>query len=225
MSHCSFCYTRTEGVGGVSGSVDSLWHARPIMRVVVFTLQNRRGGRASHTNLIFMKTLLRLWPAILFVGGLLALSPAHAEPFRIGMVNPDRIFKEANSVKAMQARLQQEFAAREKALVAQGTALQNLAAAFDRDAPTLSAVERIARQRQLADRDLEFQRARRTMQEDVDTRTNEERQRLMELSNLVVKQIAEAEKYDLVLQQAVYFNPKNDLTSKVIERLNSQSAK
>ena len=141
------------------------------------------------------------------------------------MVNPDRIFKEANSVKAMQARLQQEFAAREKALVAQGTALQNLAAAFDRDAPTLSAVERIARQRQLADRDLEFQRARRTMQEDVDTRTNEERQRLMELSNLVVKQIAEAEKYDLVLQQAVYFNPKNDLTSKVIERLNSQSAK
>ena len=141
------------------------------------------------------------------------------------MVNPDRIFKEANSVKAMQARLQQEFAAREKVLMAQGAALQTLAAALDRDAPTLAAAERVVRQRQLADRDLEFQRARRSMQEDVDTRTNEERQRLMELSNLVVKQIAEAEKYDLVLQQAVYFNPKNDLTSKVIERLNSQGTK
>ena len=141
------------------------------------------------------------------------------------MVNPDRIFREANSVKLMQARLQQEFAVREKALLAQGTALQGLGAALDRDAPTLAAAERVARQRQLADRDLEFQRARRTMQEDVDARTNEERQRLMELSNLVVKQIAEAEKYDLVLQQAVYFNPKNDLTSKVIERLNSQGTK
>ena len=172
-----------------------------------------------------MKPISRLWPALIFVGGLLALSHVHAEPFRIGMVNPDRIFKEANSVKAMQARLQQEFAAREKVLMAQGAALQTLAAALDRDAPTLAAAERVVRQRQLADRDLEFQRARRSMQEDVDTRTNEERQRLMELSNLVVKQIAEAEKYDLVLQQAVYFNPKNDLTSKVIERLNSQSGK
>ena len=141
------------------------------------------------------------------------------------MVDPDRVFKEANSVKVTQQRLQQEFAAREKVLVDQGTAVRAMGEALDRDAPTLSESVRVNRQRQLAERDLEFQRARRTMQEDLDTRTNEERARLMEQINLVVKQIAEAEKFDLVLQQAVYFNPKNDLTSKVIQILNAQGAK
>ncbi len=172
-----------------------------------------------------MNVYLRRLRTIFFVGSLLALSQVHAEPFRIGVVDPDRIFKEANSVKVAQQRLQQEFAAREKVLVDQGTAVRALGEALERESPTLSESVRVNRQRQLAERDLEFQRARRAMQEDVDTRTNEERQRLMEQSNLVVKQIAEREKFDLVLQQAVYFNPKNDLTGKVIQILNSQSAK
>lgn len=159
------------------------------------------------------------------MAGLLAFAQAHAQAFRIGVVDPDRVFKEANSVKVTQQRLQQEFAAREKVLVDQGTAVRAMGEALDRDAPTLSESVRVNRQRQLAERDLEFQRARRTMQEDLDTRTNEERARLMEQINLVVKQIAEAEKFDLVLQQAVYFNPKNDLTSKVIQILNAQGAK
>ena len=106
------------------------------------------------------------------------------------MVDPDRIFKEANSVKVTQRRLQQEFAAREKVLVDQGSAVRAMGEALDRDMPTLSESARVTRQRQLAERDLEFQRARRTMQEDLDARTNEERQRLMEQTNLVVKQIA-----------------------------------
>ena len=159
------------------------------------------------------------------MAGLLAIAQAHAQAFRIGVVDPDRVFKEANSVKVTQQRLQQEFAAREKILVDQGTAVRAMGEALDRDAPTLSESVRVNRQRQLAERDLEFQRARRTMQEDLDTRTNEERARLMEQINLVVKQIAEAEKFDLVLQQAVYFNPKNDLTGKVIQILNAQGAK
>lgn len=172
-----------------------------------------------------MPIFLLRWRALIFVGALLVMSQAHGEPFRIGVVDPDRIFKEANSVKVTQRRLQQEFAAREKVLVDQGSAVRAMGEALDRDMPTLSESARVTRQRQLAERDLEFQRARRTMQEDLDARTNEERQRLMEQTNLVVKQIAEAEKVDLVVQQAVYFNPKNDLTGKVIQILNAQGAK
>jgi outer membrane protein len=37
----------------------------------------------------------------------------------------------------------------------------------------------------------------------------------------VVKQVAESEKYDLVLQEAVYVNPKHDITDKVIKALNA----
>ena len=37
----------------------------------------------------------------------------------------------------------------------------------------------------------------------------------------MVKQVAEAEKYDLILQEAVYINPKHDITDKVIKALNA----
>jgi outer membrane protein len=37
----------------------------------------------------------------------------------------------------------------------------------------------------------------------------------------VVKQVAEQEKYDVVLQEAVYVNPKHDITDKVIKALNA----
>lgn len=77
----------------------------------------------------------------------------------------------------------------------------------------------------LADNDREFQQGHRRLQEDLDARTGEEMQRLMERANLVVKQVAETEKYDLVLQQAVYVNPKNDITNKAIQLLNSGAPK
>ena len=43
----------------------------------------------------------------------------------------------------------------------------------------------------------------------------------MSKANKVVKQIAEAEKYDVILQEAVYISPKHDITDKVIKVINS----
>ncbi|HSU22302.1 MAG TPA: OmpH family outer membrane protein, partial [Variovorax sp.] len=40
-------------------------------------------------------------------------------------------------------------------------------------------------------------------------------------ANRVVKQVAEAEKYDAILQEAIYINPKHDITEKVIKALNN----
>jgi outer membrane protein len=70
------------------------------------------------------------------------------------------------------------------------------------------------------DQDREFQRKRREFQEDLNARKSEELQQVLERANRVVKQVAEAEKYDLVLQEAVYINPKHDITDKVIKALN-----
>ena len=47
------------------------------------------------------------------------------------------------------------------------------------------------------------------------------RQQVLERANRVVRQVAEAEKYDLILQEAVYVNPKNDITDKVIRSINN----
>lgn len=146
---------------------------------------------------------------------------AGAQEFRIGIVNIDRIFREANSAKAAQAKLEQEFGKREKELGDLGTQLKTLADKFEREAPTLSESQRATRQKQLVEQDRDFQRKRREFQEDLNARKNEELQQVIERANKVVKTVAETEKYDLVLQEAVYANPKHDITDKVIKALNA----
>jgi outer membrane protein len=167
-----------------------------------------------------MKPSIRasLW---LLAGVLATATPAFAEDFRVGFVNTDRIFREANTAKASQAKLEQEFARREKELNDMGASLKTASDRFEREAPTLSESQRQQRQRQLVDQDREFQRKRREFQEDLGARRNEELQQVLERANRVVKQVAEAEKYDLILQEAVYINPKHDITDKVIKALNA----
>jgi outer membrane protein len=147
--------------------------------------------------------------------------PLLAEDFRVGFINTDRIFREANTAKVAQTKLEQEFSKREKELVDLGNTLKTNSEKLERDLPTLSETQRATKQRQLADQDREFQRKRREFQEDLNARKNEELQLVLEKANKVVKQVAEAEKYDLILQEAVYINPKHDITEKVIKAINS----
>ncbi|MDO8248624.1 MAG: OmpH family outer membrane protein [Rhodoferax sp.] len=172
-----------------------------------------------------MNYLLRRCYASVLLLGLLVTAQVQAQEFRIGFVSTDRIFKEANTAKAAQAKLEQEFSKREKDLVDLGSTLKAMADKFEREAPTLPEGQRATRQKQLVDQDREFQRKRREFQEDLNARKNEELQQVLERANKVVKQVAETEKYDLVLQEAVYVNPKHDITDKVIKALNSGSGK
>jgi outer membrane protein len=167
----------------------------------------------------FPRSLLRT-AGLTVATGLFALS-AMAQDFRIGFVNTDRIFREATIAKSAQAKLETEFAKREKEIDAIQAQLKTASERFERDAPTLAESQRTTRQRQLVDQDREFQRKRREFQEDLNVRKNEELQGVLERANRVIKQVAEAEKYDLVIQEAVYINPKHDITDKVITGLNN----
>lgn len=149
------------------------------------------------------------------------ISSAHADEFRVGFINTDRIFREANTAKVAQSKLEQEFSKREKELVELGNSLKVSSEKLERDLPTLSETQRTTRQRQLTDQDREYQRKRREFSEDLQARKTEELQQVLEKANKVVKQVAEAEKYDLILQEAVYINPKHDITEKVIKVINS----
>jgi outer membrane protein len=151
----------------------------------------------------------------------LAAFCAQAEEIRIGFINTDRIFKEANTAKQAQTKLEQEFSKREKDLNDSGTALKNAVEKFEREAPTLAESQRVNRQKQLGEQDRDFQRKRREFQEELNARKNEEFQLVLERANRVIKQVAEAEKYDLVLQEAVYINPKHDITDKVLKVINA----
>lgn len=149
-----------------------------------------------------------------------AASFAVAQDFRVGFVNTDRIFQESAAAKAAQAKLEAEFSRREKEINDLGQALKTASERFEREAPTLSESQRGQRQRQLMEQDRDLQRKRREFQEDLNARKNEELQQVLERANRVIKQLAEQEKYDLILQEAVYINPRHDITDKVIRALN-----
>lgn len=141
--------------------------------------------------------------------------------FKAGFVNTDRVFREANAAKAAQARLEQEFSKREKELIALRDNLKRGSDAFERDAPTMSESQRVTKQRDLVEQDREFQRKSREFQEDLGNRKNEELAKVLDQANKIVQQVAEAEQYDVILQEAVYVNPKHDITDKVIKALNA----
>jgi outer membrane protein len=172
-----------------------------------------------------MKTLRQFSQVALLSLSAICMTAVNAQELKIGFVNTDRIFREASTAKAAQVKLEQEFSKREKELMDLGNALKNASEKFEREAPTLSETQRNTRQKQLMEQDREFQRKRREFQEDLNTRKNEEQQVVIERANLAVKRVAETEKYDVIFQEAVYINPKHDITEKVIRSLNSTAGK
>jgi outer membrane protein len=167
-------------------------------------------------------TLKSVAAAVLLAG---AAAAASADDLKIGYVNSDRVLREAVPAKAAQAKLEAEFSKREKDLTDLANRLKAASDKLDKDAPTLAEAERTRRQRELVDQDRELQRRRREFQEDLSQRKNEELAAVVERTNRIIKQIFETEKYDLILQEAVFWSAKVDITDKVIKALNAQGGK
>lgn len=143
------------------------------------------------------------------------------DALRIGLVNTERILRESNAAKAAQQKLEQEFSRREKDLQEAAARLKQLSEKLERDASVLSDSDRQRRQREFTDQDKDFQRKQREFREDLNQRRNEELAAVIERANKVIRQMAEQEKYDLILQEAVYASPRIDITDKVLRALNA----
>ena len=154
-----------------------------------------------------MKTLSKYFIAALLVGASLLTSVVQAQDFKIGIVNTDRILRDSNVAKAAQAKLESEFLKREKDLNDAISAFKVSAEKFERDAPTLSEAQRVTKQKQLIELDRDLKRRQREFQEDLGARKNEENQMLFEKAGRAVKQVAESEKYDLILQTLLVPHP------------------
>ena len=153
---------------------------------------------------------------------MVATSAVQAQELKIGFVNSERVLREANLAKTAQIKLEAEFGKREKDLRDLETKLRGAAEKLEKDAPTLSEAERGRRQRDVVEQERDLQRKRREWQEDLTQRKYEELSAVVEKANRVIKQIFDAEKYDLILQDAIHFSPRVDITKKVIDTLNAQ---
>ena len=153
---------------------------------------------------------------------MVAASAVQAQELKIGYVNSERVLREANLAKVAQSKLEAEFGKREKDLRDLETKLRGAAEKLEKDAPTLSEAEKTRRNRDIVEQDRELQRKRREWQEDLTQRKNEELSSVVEKANRVIKQIFDAEKYDLIVQDAIHYSPRVDITKKVIDALNAQ---
>lgn len=146
---------------------------------------------------------------------------AFAQDSKVGYINTQRITTESAIAKAAQVKLEQEFSRRGKELGDLQSALKTFSEKFERDTPTMTESQRGSRQKEFAELNRDFQRKQREYQEDLNGRRNEELQQVLEKATKAVRVVAEAEKYDLVIQEVVYSNTKHDITEKVLKILNS----
>lgn len=153
---------------------------------------------------------------------LLSVAGAAAADTKVGAVNVERILRDSSTAKAVSAKLEQDFSKRERDLRGSADQLRQAVEKFERESPTLPESQRASRQRTLVDQERDLQRRQRDFQEELNLRRNEALQQVVEKLNRVIRTIAEAEKYDLIVQEAYYVSPRVDITDRVMTQLDGK---
>ncbi len=138
---------------------------------------------------------------------------------RIGFVNLDRILRDAAPAVRAQKKIEAEFSKRDQDISKLAEQLKRSQDAFQKNGPTMSESDRRNKEREITDLDRDIQRRQREFREDLNQRRNEELAGVLERANRAVRQIAESEKYDIVFQEAVWADPRIDITDRVIKAL------
>lgn len=155
----------------------------------------------------------------LLVASLLWTGSACAEELRIGVVRTDRILQESGPMIKAQKKLEKEFAGREQELQKVAKQARDLQTQIEKEGVTLTDAERRNKEQELNRVNRDLQRMQRELREDYNLRRNEEWSAVLERVNKVINGIAEQEKYDLILQDAVYVSKRIDITDKVLKSL------
>jgi outer membrane protein len=161
-----------------------------------------------------MKKILSL--LILFV---IAFN-TNAEELKIGIVDVNKILKEAPQTLSANKKLEKEFSARTEKLKTKITSLQSDEKKYQKESLTMSDDQRDKAEKSLQQRRIDIQRNERELREDMDLRRREEIGDLQEKINLTIDKIADDEKYDLILYNGIAFaSNKVDITEQIIKVL------
>lgn len=163
---------------------------------------------------------LKTW-IMKFIPVMLALSvtQAVAADFRIGVVDTERILRESVPALKAEKKIEKEFASRDQEIQKLAQQVKEIQVFLEKEGVTLPDAEHRNKERELANLNVNLQRMQREFREDLNLRKNEELVIVLERANKAIQAIAEADKYDLILQEAVYRNPKIDITEKVLKHL------
>ncbi len=163
------------------------------------------------------KTIARLLVALM---ASLPVSYASAvDQLKVGYVNTQRLFRDAPAAVRAAKKIELEFSKRDQDLQRLAKQVQGLQEALEKNGVTMAEPERRSKEKDLGELSREFQRKQREFREDLNLRQNEENAAIIEKANKAIKQLAENEKYDLIVQDVVWVSPKLDITDKVIQAL------
>ena len=144
---------------------------------------------------------------------------ANAADFRVGVVDTERILRESEQAVNAEKKIEKEFAVRDqeiKKLIKQAKELQD---SLEKEGSKMSDSTRRIKERELANLNIQLQTQQRDFREDLNLRKNEELAQVLARADKAIKAIAASEEYDIILQEAVYHNPRVDITDKVLKYL------
>jgi len=143
---------------------------------------------------------------------------------KIGFVNTERILRDAAPAVRAQKKIEAEFAKRDQEMARVAEQLKRMQDELEKQGVTMAESQRRTKEREISELTRDFQRRQREFREDLNQRRNEELAQVVEQANRVIRQIAEQEKYDIIFQDAVYANPRIDITERVIKALDGKPA-
>jgi outer membrane protein len=148
---------------------------------------------------------------------------AQAADFKVGVVDTERVLRESMPAVKAEKKIEKEFSARDVEIKTLAKQAKELQAVLEKENSKLSDADHRNKERELTSMNVNLQRMQREFREDLNLRKNEELAVVLDKANKTIQQIAVNEKYDLILQEAVYRNPKIDITDKVIKSLASDA--
>ena len=125
--------------------------------------------------------------------------PAFADDYKIGVMHVERIMRQSKPAREAQARIEQEFKARDADITRKEQEVQAAAAQFAKDRVTLSPGDAANRERALDLRTRDVQRLRQQFTEDLRARQFEELDKLKARLDQVLTQYAKDNHFDLIL--------------------------
>ncbi len=157
----------------------------------------------------------------LLIGALMIAAGASAqiESLKIGVVSVNRLLEQAPQFRSAMQALQEEFAPRQRDLVALQRTLQEKSDTYERDGAIMAEAERLNLERDIRDGQRDFAREQGDLNEDANIRQNEELSSLQRSLLQEVQSFSRSAGYDLVVADALYFSTAIDITDDVLEAL------
>lgn len=152
----------------------------------------------------------QLFKAVVSVALVFAfVMPASAQDAKIGVVSLQAIVERAPQTKTVMDALREEFAPREREIVAKQKEIEDLQAKVQKDLAVMGETERRNAEKNLRDMGRDFERMRTEYQEDSNLRQNEEFGVLQRSVLKEVQDYAQAQGYDLIVGDGVLYVSSN----------------